>query len=193
MGNDPTSTAGSSNTPAPPGVVVLHDFVLHHLVCGLTLGAGPRGYLAAMERDAGVAGRLLAWVIDGCILRPGMRGRRTFRSAARCSSWRRVSSSIPTSSSGGAGAGTTDPSAGADACVAGAGGRAVRRRGLAVFGAFGHMNASKRIPQLLRAFGRFRASHADARLLLVGSVAPELDLAWRIDHSGLGDAVVWED
>jgi glycosyltransferase involved in cell wall biosynthesis len=29
--------------------------------------------------------------------------------------------------------------------------------------------------------------------LLVGSVAPELDLAWRIDHSGLGDAVVRED
>ncbi len=52
-----------------PGVVVLHDFVLHHLVAGLTLGRkdGP-GYLAAMERDAGIAGRLLGLgVIDGCI------------------------------------------------------------------------------------------------------------------------------
>ncbi len=65
--------------------------------------------------------------------------------------------------------------------------------GSPVFGAFGHMNSSKRIPQLLRAFGRFRASHAGARLLLVGSVAPELDLEWRIDHAGLVDAVVRED
>ena len=49
------------------GVVVLHDFVLHHLVAGLTIGRkdGP-GYLAAMERDAGVAGRLIAHgVLDG--------------------------------------------------------------------------------------------------------------------------------
>src|SRR5207237_6284461 len=49
------------------GVVVLHDFVLHHLVAGLTLGRkdGP-AYLAAMERDAGIPGRLLAHgVLEG--------------------------------------------------------------------------------------------------------------------------------
>ena len=52
-----------------PGVVVLHDFVLHHLVAGLTLGRrdGP-GYLGAMQREAGVAGRLLAHgVLDGVV------------------------------------------------------------------------------------------------------------------------------
>src|SRR6476619_7185999 len=44
-----------------PGVVVLHEFVLHHLVSGITLGRGDaRGYFDAMERDLGVAGRLLA-------------------------------------------------------------------------------------------------------------------------------------
>ena len=32
-----------------PGVVVLHEFVLHHLVAGLTIGRGDQdGYLAAM-------------------------------------------------------------------------------------------------------------------------------------------------
>src|SRR5262249_35757278 len=37
-----------------PGVVVLHDFVLHHLVAGITLARGDAvGYLNAMERDAG--------------------------------------------------------------------------------------------------------------------------------------------
>src|SRR5437868_14375395 len=43
-----------------PGVVVLHEYVLHHLVAGVTIGRGDgRGYLDAMERELGVAGRLL--------------------------------------------------------------------------------------------------------------------------------------
>ena len=52
-----------------PGVVVLHDFVLHHLVASMTLGRkDSAGYLDALERDSGVAGRLLGLgVIDGCI------------------------------------------------------------------------------------------------------------------------------
>ena len=43
-----------------PGVVVLHDFVLHHLIAGLTIGRRDgHGYLDAMEREGGVVGRLL--------------------------------------------------------------------------------------------------------------------------------------
>ncbi len=42
------------------GVVVLHEYVLHHLIAGITIGRGNgRGYLDAMERELGVAGRLL--------------------------------------------------------------------------------------------------------------------------------------
>ena len=50
-----------------PGVVVLHDFVLHHLVSGVTLARGDvEAYLRAMEREAGLVGRLLAQsVVDG--------------------------------------------------------------------------------------------------------------------------------
>src|SRR5262249_10553390 len=41
------------------GLVVLHEIVLHHLVAGITLARGDAaGYLAAMERDHGLAGRL---------------------------------------------------------------------------------------------------------------------------------------
>src|SRR5439155_9945497 len=49
-----------------PGIVVLHDFVLHHLVAGMTLGRGNGGgYLDAMQREAGAVGRMLAHgVID---------------------------------------------------------------------------------------------------------------------------------
>jgi glycosyltransferase involved in cell wall biosynthesis len=51
------------------GPVVLHDFVLHHLVAGLTIGRGDNdAYLDAMFRDSGVVGRLLAHgVIDGLV------------------------------------------------------------------------------------------------------------------------------
>jgi len=65
--------------------------------------------------------------------------------------------------------------------------------GAPLFGAFGHMNASKRVPQLLRAFARFRDLHPEARLVLAGSADPTLELAWRIEQAGLADAVVRED
>ena len=45
-------------------MVVLHDFVLHHLVVGLTFARGDAaGYLAAMEREGGLVGRLLAYAV----------------------------------------------------------------------------------------------------------------------------------
>ena len=54
-----------------PGLVVLHDFVLHHLVAGLTLGRGDsEAYLDAMQRDAGVVGRLLAHGVVDHLLPP---------------------------------------------------------------------------------------------------------------------------
>ena len=65
--------------------------------------------------------------------------------------------------------------------------------GAPLFGAFGHMNASKRVPQLLRAFARYRDAHPGARLVLAGSADPSLELAWRIEQAGLADAVVRED
>ena len=47
-----------------PGVVVLHDFVLHHLVAGVTLGRGDaHGYLDALERDGGLVARLLGHAV----------------------------------------------------------------------------------------------------------------------------------
>jgi glycosyltransferase involved in cell wall biosynthesis len=179
-----------------PGVVVLHDFVLHHLVAGLTLGRkdGP-GYLAAMERDAGIAGRLLGLgVIDGCIpplweVRPedfplcgevldlatGLIvhshyvGERVRERGYQGPVWHIAHPAWP--------APAVQPE-----CI----------DGDPVIGAFGNMNASKRVPQLLDAFERFHTTHPDARLLLVGAAAG-LDLDWRIEHEGLRDAVVRED
>jgi glycosyltransferase involved in cell wall biosynthesis len=180
-----------------PGVVVLHDFVLHHLVAGLTLARkDSAGYLAALERDSGVAGRLLGLgVIDGCVpplwdVRPQdfplcdevlelasgviVHSRwveeRVRERGFDGPLWRVPMAAWP----------TPPPDV-------------AQLDGSPVFGAFGHMNASKRVPQLLRAFARFRATHAEARLVLAGSADPGLELEWRIEHAGLADAVVRED
>ena len=58
VGNDPDAHGWIVDAlRRRPGVVVLHDFVLHHLVAGITLGRRDgHGYLDAMERDGGVAG-----------------------------------------------------------------------------------------------------------------------------------------
>ena len=57
----PTPTAGSSTRCASgPASSSCTSYVLHHLIAGITIGRGNgRGYLDAMERDFGVAGRLL--------------------------------------------------------------------------------------------------------------------------------------
>src|SRR5580700_9825569 len=61
VGNDPDSHGWIVDELARrPGVVVMHEYVLHHLIAGMTIGRGDgRGYLEAMERDLGVAGRLI--------------------------------------------------------------------------------------------------------------------------------------
>ena len=61
VGNDPDAHGWIVDALRErPGVVVLHELVLHHLIAGITIGRGNgRGYLDAMERDFGVAGRLL--------------------------------------------------------------------------------------------------------------------------------------
>src|SRR3954468_12106211 len=61
VGNDPDAHGWIVDAlKERPGLVVLHEYVLHHLIAGITIGRGNgRGYLDAMERDLGVAGRLL--------------------------------------------------------------------------------------------------------------------------------------
>jgi glycosyltransferase involved in cell wall biosynthesis len=59
-----------------------------------------------------------------------------------------------------------------------------------IWASFGHINPYKRMESALRAFKRFRADQPDARYILVGSVSPSYDLAALIRRLGLDDAVV---
>ena len=55
-----------------------------------------------------------------------------------------------------------------------------------VVACLGHLNAAKRVPQLLDAFERVRRRFPDALLVLAGSAAPGL----RLDAGSLGDGVL---
>jgi glycosyltransferase involved in cell wall biosynthesis len=181
VGNDPEAHSWIVEAlRRRPGVVVLHDFVLHHLVAGLTIGRkdGP-GYLAAMERDAGIPGRLLAHgVLDGRVPPPwetrpdefplagevlasatGLIVHSTFvEQRAQEAGYHGPLWHIP------------HPAWPAPDVTP------ARVEGRPLFGCFGHLNASKRIPQLVEAFGLVRARHPNAKLLLVGPASPGFDV-----------------
>jgi glycosyltransferase involved in cell wall biosynthesis len=172
-----------------PGVVVLHELVLHHLVAGLTLGRRDVAtYLAAMEREAGLVGRLLAlgvvdrsvpplWesrpedfplagiVLDeaaGLIVHSRYVEDRVRESGFEGPIWR-----IPH---------PAWPEVAVEPVDLGPG---------PIIGCLGHINPEKRIPQLLEAFALVRERVPAARLLLAGPVAPRFDLDARLEKTGL--------
>src|SRR5438132_9396702 len=198
IGNDPDAHAWIVDAlRRRPGLVVMHDFVIHHLVAGMTIGRKDgHAYLAAMEREAGVAGRMLGWgVLEGRVpplweIRPqefplagGVLDRATgvivhsryAESHAREHGyegplWRIPHPAWPTPAI-----------------------EAAEVEGAPLIGCFGHLNENKRIPQLLRAFAEFRRTHPAARLLLVGAEAPGFDLDGRLERLGLdGEGVIRE-
>jgi len=161
-----------------PGVVVLHDFVLHHLVSGMTLARGDvRGYLDALEREHGLAGRLLGYaVVDNRM--PPLWETRPEAFPLTGEVLRHATSLIVHSryveerarAAGFAGPIRRIPHPAwpvPDVQLASV-------EAAPLFGCFGHVNESKRIPQLLTAFTRLRESRQDARLLLVGHASRRL-------------------
>ena len=181
-----------------PGVVVLHDFVLHHLVAGLTIGRKDgHAYLAAMEREAGVPGRLLGYgVLEGRVpplweVRPEefpLAGEVLDRATGLIVHSQYVAARAREGGYDGPlwvipHPAWTPPDV-----------EPARVEGSPLFGAFGHVNESKRIPELLEAFARVRRAHPGARLLLVGAESPGFDLDGRIDRLGLDrEGVIRED
>jgi glycosyltransferase involved in cell wall biosynthesis len=168
-----------------PGPVVLHDFVLHHLVAGLTVGRGDgEGYRAAMFRDSGVLGRLLAHgVIDGLVpplwetraeqfplTREILLHARGLLVHTR-PIWRVPHPAWPKPEQ------LADPGLPAGRWP--------------VIGCFGNLTTSKRIPQLAGAFALLREEFPEALLLFVGETAPGFELESTLERHGLtGDHVL---
>ncbi|HEX3806718.1 MAG TPA: glycosyltransferase family 4 protein [Gaiellaceae bacterium] len=195
VGNDPDAHGWIVDAlKKRPGVVALHEYVLHHLVAGMTIGRGDgRGYLDAMERELGVAGRLLGlgvldnllpllWetqperfplsgvVLDqarGLIVHSGYVGERARLAGYDGRLWRIPHPAWP----------MHDVVSATDV------------QGDPLIGCFGFLNMNKRIPELLRAFAAFRADRPGARLLLVGAAGERFDVQRRLERLGLTDGV----
>jgi glycosyltransferase involved in cell wall biosynthesis len=181
-----------------PGVVALHDFGLHHLVAGMTLGRGQRdAYLDLLEREHGVVGRLLGHGVVEKRVPPLWESRaldfplasfvlehatglvvhsRYVRDRARGAGFEGPIAVVPHPA-------WPVPDVAAERVASGL-----------VVGCFGVVNASKRIPELLRATAGLRRTREDVTLLLVGPTAPGFDLERRLQRLGLdGRGVVRED
>jgi glycosyltransferase involved in cell wall biosynthesis len=167
-----------------PGVIVLHEYMLHHLVRGLTVDRhDPEGYVAAMERCYGPGG--------------ARAGRRFLDIGAGVERWfypmfeevvdaskgvichnettrRRVLASRPD-------AAVSVVQQHVSSVASGSGGPVERQvlglpRDALLVGVFGLMARHKRLEVALAAFHTLRAERADARLLLVGDTSPHVDL-----------------
>ena len=184
-----------------PGVVVLHDFVLHHLVAGLTLGRGDRsGYLDAMQVEGGLVGRSLAHaVIDG-LLPPLWEERpqdfplsgpvlelatglivhsRLVEREARATGFSGPIWRIPMP------AWADPPTAAAP----------LPRAASPVIGCLGRLNPAKRIPELIQAFALLRKRYPEALLVLAGHQTQGLDLEELLARWGLrggADALLFD-
>ena len=195
IGNDPDAHGWILDALRErPGVVVLHEYVLHHLIAGTTIGRGDgRGYLDAMERELGVAGRLLGLgVLDNLL--PLL--------------WETQPERFPLSGT------VLDRASGLivhsryveeKARAAGYTGRlwriphpvwpmhdvtpAADVSGEPLIGCFGFLNMNKRIPQLLEAFASFRRERPGARLLLAGASGERFDVQRRLERLGLVEGV----
>jgi glycosyltransferase involved in cell wall biosynthesis len=195
VGNDPDAHGWILDAlKERPGVVVLHEYVLHHLIAGTTIGRGDgRGYLDAMEREQGVAGRLLGlgvldnllpllWetqperfplsgvVLDrarGLIVHSDYVAQRARAAGYDGPLWRVPHPAWPMH--------TVEP--------------ATDVSGDPLIGCFGFLNMNKRIPELLRAFASFRRTRPGARLLLVGGAGERFDIDRRLERLGLTDGV----
>jgi glycosyltransferase involved in cell wall biosynthesis len=170
---------------------VFHEVALHGLVAGLTLGRGDReGYLAAVERDGGVEGRLRAeralagiepplWEIEperfpliaealdfaqGVVVHSDYAEGRV-RAAGYAGPVHRVPYPAP---SGEARSETTFPT-----------GRSP------VIGSLGKLNSAKRIPQLLHAYSRLLRRFPRALLVLAGDGVGDREMQIRLDALGL--------
>lgn len=174
-----------------PGLVVLHDFVLHHLVAGVTIGRRDgHGYLDAMEREGGVVGRLLAHGVLDKRIPPLWENRpEDFPLAGEVLDLATglvvhsdyVRARVRDVAFDGPVAVVPHPAWPVPDVPA------AELAGEPLIGSFGNVNQSKRIPQLLEAFAVLRRERPGSRLLLVGAVSPGFDLDRRLQRLGIDD------
>jgi len=197
MGNSPAHAGIWAAAQRMPGVVVLHDFVLHHFMLWYAANAerDVQRYVHRMRERYGEAGEHMAQLMirsrfsdaafDFACNEEVVGAARGLIAHSRYVA-ERVAALRPGLPVAVAPMGVPLPP-----LIDRAAARA--RLGLppeaAILASFGHINAWKRVEPALRALRALREEGRDARYVLVGSVSPNYDLAGLINRMGLGDAV----
>lgn len=201
MGNNPHHEWIYSEAMERPGVLVLHDLVLHHLIVEMTLARGLASeYVKILEANHGAIGE--AWARGraagyhdelGNFLLPASRAiaqrsrsvivhNRYAADQLRLMGVDRPVTIAPMSFEA-----TVDSSGIARTSVRKQLGYSDRHR---VIGMFGFVTASKRPEVVLEAFASAVAHNQDLRLLIVGEPAPNCDLRTMIAHFGIDESLV---
>lgn len=198
MGNSPCHAGIYRAALQTPGVVVLHELVLHHLISWMSWDRGDaRTYLNEFRYCHGDDGEALA--------------RRIITGQEHANFFDYPLSKRVIDAARGiivhsayVRAGVTAVRPGAPVFVAPMGiplppdravtAAAARMRlgiapGTLVIGSFGHMNPFKRLDAALRAFRLLRQTERDVLYVLVGSVSPNYDVGQTVRLLGLGDCV----
>ena len=193
MGNSDQHDAIYDMLVRYPGIIVLHDYFLHHFIRHRTVG---RGHWAAYGREMGYGmgsrGRRLVRAMSAGAMEPPLfevpLNNRVIDSAVGMivhSEFvaERVRQARPDL-----------PLAVVPALVELHAGHSIRSElGLpdhaVIFGSFGQITAEKQIDVALRAFRGLRQRYPDARYVLAGEAQPDVDLNALIAGSGVGEFV----
>lgn len=183
LGNNPYHTFAYEAAMRHPGIVVLHEANLHHLIADLTIKRGDwDGYLREVEIDGGPD----ALAYAKRYVQPVRRGPdydlpllKSVLQRARAVIVHSNAVAEVVRSRGFSGPIAKIPHGAWTENVDGSAYRA--KLGLSkdtpLFGVFGFLKPYKRIAESLRAFKRIVAEHPEARMILVGEAHPEMKLA----------------
>jgi glycosyltransferase involved in cell wall biosynthesis/SAM-dependent methyltransferase len=198
LGNNPHHIFAYEAALRHPGIVVLHEANLHHLLADLTIKRGDwDGYLREVEIDGGK--QALAYAVRWVATRRRGPDYALPLLTSVLKSARGVIVHSEAVAEGVRGRGYTGPLAKIPhgAWTATVDGSAYRKKlgvdsATPLFGIFGFLKPYKRIRETLAAFERLVAMHAEARLVLVGEAHPELKLelgpyATHIDYAPIDD------
>ncbi|MBI4496783.1 MAG: glycosyltransferase family 4 protein [Chloroflexi bacterium] len=196
MGNSPAHRYCYPFLSRYPGVTVLHDLVLHHLIAGMTLGQGdPGGYLREMAFAYGAEGESLARSVVRAEREPPFFAYPLSDRAVRASlgviahsayvvnavQWRcpevpavRVPMGIPLPPVRDAASLREQLGLPEDAFVV---------------ASFGEASPHKRLPEAVRAFAALHRNYPGARYVMVGNRVPALDLDALVASLGIAEAV----
>ncbi len=195
VGNSPAHNYILNTLERYPGVVVLHDYVLHHLMLWRAFRHGDgQAYHDAMLRYGEAGWRLAQRMVRGQLAEEAFQ-------YPLCEEVVAAATAVIVHSDYVAGR-VRDIRPDLPLAVVRMGvplpslperGEARRRLGLPenalVLASFGHLNPYKRLEPALRAYRRLRQAHPEALFLLVGSISPHFDLAGLLRRLDLSEAV----